>query len=123
MFNLETKLEQLIQPVASCNYQADLSVWLSEILAGPADTMVIVDGENAPRGLITKIDILSLIAESLPINPEQTSKVDYRESLKNLIQPLTCLPETTTVKQFLSYRSQKLANKNYAVVNRQGKLL
>ncbi len=123
MLNLETKLEQLIQPVVSCNYQADLSVWISEILASPQDIMVIVDGEQIPQGLVTKIDILGLIAGSLPTDPERNSNLREPESLHNIIQPLACLSQTTTVKQFLSHFNKKLMDNNYAVVDRQGKLL
>jgi len=133
MFNLETKLEQLVQPVASCNYQADLSVWISEILTSPQDQMIIVDGQQIPQGIVTKIDLLSFVAKSLPTdiepnlnlrnpNPRHPNRKDPK-SLNTLIQPLTCLSPTTTVKQFLNRFSKNLIDKNYAVVNRQGKLL
>ncbi len=123
MFNLETKLEQLIQPVAFCDYQSDLSVWLSAILASSEDAMVIVDSEHLPRGMVTKLAMLSLFAEFLPVNPQELA--DFRKSnfLNDLLQPLTCVTKTTTVKQFLAKFSNKSGNKNYAVVDSQGKLL
>lgn len=123
MFNLKTKLEQLIQPVASCDCQADFSVWISEILASPQEMMIIVDEEQIPQGLITKVDMLSLIAKSWAVDPDKTNHCRDVKSLNNFIQPLTCLSQTTTVGQFLVHFSTQVDNKNYVIVDRQGKLL
>ena len=120
MVNSETTLQEFIQYIPLLNKDCPLQRVVSTIYSSSQRMIALVHDDGTPKGIIYSY----LLLESIK---EKVSKKDYSEvteiSLSKASIPLIALTCKTKVRDFLDYFILNKEQRDYWIVNEEGKLL
>lgn len=124
-------LQEFVLAIPACSGTASLKAILETLSQSEGDRLVITDAWQQPLGLVQLHRLLPdlLTALSLPSRASKTSLLDALAVLQRplqqgaaIIEPLTVLPGSWSLQQFLPHLSDQ-PDTHYALVNQTGELI